>query len=50
MNYIFDIDGTLMNIDHRRHFVEGETKDWKSFEENIKYDSVNTKLNNLFTK
>ena len=50
MNYIFDIDGTLMNIDHRRHFVEGETKDWKSFEENIKYDSVNTKLNNLISQ
>lgn len=31
---IFDIDGTLANIDHRLHFVkkqEGEKKDWKSF-------------------
>ena len=41
MNYIFDIDGTLMDIDHRRHFVEGETKDWKSFIANIKYDIPN---------
>ena len=41
MNYIFDIDGTLMDINHRRHFVEGETKDWKSFIANIKYDIPN---------
>ena len=37
MNIIFDIDGTLMDINHRRHFVEGENKDWKSFVANIKY-------------
>ena len=35
MDFICDIDGTLMNIDHRRHFVEGDKKDWKSFEDNI---------------
>lgn len=29
--YIFDLDGTLALIDHRRHFVEGESKDWRSF-------------------
>ena len=28
---IFDVDGTLMDIDHRRHFVEGDKKDFKSF-------------------
>lgn len=31
---IFDIDGTLANIDHRRPFVENlnsESQDWKSF-------------------
>ena len=47
MDFICDIDGTLMNIDHRRHFVEGDKKDWKSFEENIKYDTLNKQLNNL---
>mgnify|MGYP001580091179 CR=1 FL=1 len=41
MNIIFDIDGTLMDINHRRHFVEGVTKDWKSFVANIKYDIPN---------
>ena len=29
--YIFDLDGTLALIDHRRHLVEGETKDWPAF-------------------
>ena len=31
MIYIFDVDGTLMDIDHRRHFVEGDKRDFKSF-------------------
>lgn len=29
--YIFDLDGTLALIEHRRHFVEGEHKDWRAF-------------------
>lgn len=29
--YIFDLDGTLALIEHRRHFVECEKKDWRSF-------------------
>lgn len=29
--YIFDLDGTIALIDHRRHLVEGETKDWRAF-------------------
>lgn len=29
--YIFDLDGTLALIGHRRHFVEGEKKDWRGF-------------------
>ena len=29
--YIFDLDGTLALIQHRRHFVEGDPKDWKAF-------------------
>lgn len=37
-----DLDGTLCNIDHRLHFVQGEgKKDWKNFLYNIPYDSVN---------
>jgi len=29
--YIFDLDGTLALIQHRRHYVEGPTKDWDAF-------------------
>ena len=31
MDIIFDIDGTLANVEHRRHFVEQPKKDWKSY-------------------
>jgi hypothetical protein len=33
MIVIFDIDGTLSDCSHRRHFVEGEVKDWEKFYE-----------------
>ena len=29
--YIFDLDGTLALIEHRRHLVEGPSKDWRAF-------------------
>ncbi|WP_207000643.1 phosphatase domain-containing protein [Trinickia mobilis] len=29
--YIFDLDGTLALIEHRRHLVEGPKKDWRAF-------------------
>ena len=28
---IFDVDGTLMDITHRKHFVQNKPKDWKQF-------------------
>ena len=28
---IFDIDGTLADISHRLHFIQGEKKDWEGF-------------------
>ena len=31
MIVIFDLDGTLALIQHRRHFVEGDKKDWPAF-------------------
>ena len=41
MDIIFDIDGTLMNINHRKKFVEQRPKDWKSFRELTKDDVPN---------
>lgn len=37
---IFDIDGTITNNNHRQHFVDRalSKKDWKSFNEGMKYD------------
>ena len=33
MNIIFDVDGTLMDIEHRRHFVNNGNTDWESFQD-----------------
>ena len=30
-NVIFDLDGTLADCEHRRHFVTGDKKDWDGF-------------------
>tara|TARA_R100000656_G_C3926847_1_gene124005 strand:- start:376 stop:822 length:447 start_codon:yes stop_codon:yes gene_type:complete len=38
---VFDVDGTLMNVDHRRHFVEGNPKDWVAFREHMIRDKPN---------
>jgi len=37
---IFDIDGTLANVDHRRHFVEGTKKDFNAFYNAMVADTV----------
>jgi phosphoglycolate phosphatase-like HAD superfamily hydrolase len=31
MHVIFDLDGTLANIEHRLHFIEGPKKSWSAF-------------------
>lgn len=38
---IFDVDGTIADCDHRRHFVDGtgDFKDWKKFRENTQFDT-----------
>lgn len=38
---IVDIDGTLANIEHRRHFVTQEKPDWKSFYAAMVMDTPN---------
>ena len=40
MKIIFDVDGTLMNVEHRRHFVENNN-DWASFEAETVNDTRN---------
>ena len=36
---IFDIDGTIADVEHRRHFVSGEMKDWNNFRLATKHDT-----------
>ena len=39
MDVIFDVDGTLMDIEHRRHFVVQRPKDFDAFREATKDDT-----------
>ena len=39
---IFDIDGTLADCTHRRHFVEGKKKDFNKFYDAMDKDTKNT--------
>lgn len=38
---IVDMDGTIANVEHRRHFITGEHKDWRSFNESCRTDTAN---------
>ena len=38
---VFDVDGTLMDINHRRKYVSGDKKDWKSFFDYMEFDTIN---------
>ena len=44
MNAIFDLDGTLALVDHRRHFVERPAKDWDAFYRACVGDSPNNPI------
>jgi len=35
---ICDLDGTLAEVEHRKHFINQEEKDWKSFHEHCVHD------------
>lgn len=38
---VFDIDGTLANIEHRRSFVATKPKNWKAFNAGMSLDTLN---------
>ncbi len=44
---IFDLDGTLVDITQRLHFIEGEKKDWNSFFDACDKDLVKQKMKEL---
>ena len=47
LDIIFDIDGTIMNIDHRRHFLDERPKNWNSFFKGISDDVPNQDIARL---
>jgi uncharacterized HAD superfamily protein len=38
---IVDLDGTLCDVDHRVHHVQGKNKNWKEFNELMIHDELN---------
>lgn len=44
---VFDIDGTLANITHRRHLVEARPKDWKAFNDGMVFDEPHDDVTDL---
>jgi len=38
---VFDVDGTLMDINHRRHHVEQKPKDFEAFRKDMIHDTPN---------
>ena len=38
---IFDVDGTLMDVQHRRHFVEQSPRNFKAFRDEMVNDTPN---------
>lgn len=45
---LFDIDGTLANIDHRRNLLEGDRPNWRSFKERMGEDTPNLPIVDLY--
>jgi predicted ABC-type ATPase len=45
---LFDIDGTVADIEHRRHFVRTKPKDWKSFNAAMHLDTVRKDVRSLY--
>ena len=41
---LFDIDGTLADVSHRRHFVESRPKNWKAFYSRMSDDTTNRQI------
>jgi hypothetical protein len=48
MLVVFDIDGTLANIEHRLDYVRSKPKNWKAFDAGIPNDTVNEPVAAIF--
>ncbi|WP_299632349.1 HAD family acid phosphatase [uncultured Roseobacter sp.] len=45
---LFDIDGTIADIRHRRHFLDGANPDWRSFNSKMGDDTPNRPVVSLY--
>lgn len=45
---IFDMDGTLADMQHRRHFLDKSPPDWKSFNADVGHDLPNKPVVDLY--
>lgn len=45
--YVFDMDGTLALVDHRRELLDGERPDWHSFNKASLFDPPNEAVSNV---
>jgi len=45
---LFDLDGTIANIDHRRVHLEKDAPDWKSFNDELHNDTPNEPIVELY--
>jgi len=50
MDYLFDVDGTLLDITHRLKFIQKKPKDWKAFRDPIqkRWDEPIIPIINIF--
>lgn len=48
MLVVFDIDGTLANIEHRLVYVRSKPKNWKAFDAGIPNDKVNEPVAEIY--
>jgi hypothetical protein len=48
MLVVFDIDGTLANIEHRLDYVRSKPKNWKAFDAGIPNDVLNQRVALVF--
>jgi hypothetical protein len=47
MDIIVDIDGTLANMTHRRHYVASKPKNWKAFNASMHLDTLHVDVARL---
>lgn len=44
---VIDMDGTLANVDHRRHWVQGKKRNYEAFHAELSNDPVNEAIASL---